>query len=217
MATRGAESAYFCYPLRPKILEATAYFAQAAKENNLSAIVNMSQISARRDASSHAAQDHWIAEQVFNWSGTPVTHIRPTFFAEWLLYMSPIISQGSMPVPFEKGRHAPIAAEDQARVIANVLDNPAEHAGKVYPLYGPVELSQKEVAAEISRALGRTIEYKYVEFDDFMNGWQSKGQTKTVSDDVPADSNSESPDGYTLAESKKFLCSAHQRSHYRSR
>jgi NAD(P)H dehydrogenase (quinone) len=204
-ATKGAESAYFCYPLRPKILQATAYFAQAARENSLSAIVNMSQISARRDASSHAAQDHWIAEQVFNWSGTPVTHVRPTFFAEWLLYLSPIISEGSMSVPFEKGRHAPIAAEDQARVIANILDKPNGHAGKVYPLYGPRELSQQEIAAEISLALGRTIEYKFVDFDSFMDRWKSAGQTKRADENVLAENKSETQDGYTLAESSSFF------------
>ena len=31
-AMRGVRGAYFCYPIRPGILQATAYFAQAAKE-----------------------------------------------------------------------------------------------------------------------------------------------------------------------------------------
>jgi NAD(P)H dehydrogenase (quinone) len=46
----------------------------------------MFKISARREANSHAARDHWVSERVFDWSGTPTTHLRPTFFAEWLLY-----------------------------------------------------------------------------------------------------------------------------------
>ena len=60
----GVQSAYFVYPIMPGLLQATAYFAQAAKEAKLSAIVNMSQISARREARSHAAHDHWIAERI---------------------------------------------------------------------------------------------------------------------------------------------------------
>ena len=36
-------------------------------------------------AKSHAAQDHWIAERIFARSGVPVVHLRPTFFAEWVL------------------------------------------------------------------------------------------------------------------------------------
>src|SRR3989442_11427138 len=84
-ATRGVRGAYFCYPIRPGILQATAYFAQAAKEAGVECVVNMSQISAREAAKSHAAQDHWIAERVFAWPALTVVHLRPTYFAEWLV------------------------------------------------------------------------------------------------------------------------------------
>ena len=46
-AVKGVRRAYFVYPIRPGIIQATAYFAQAAKEAGVEAIVNMSQISAR--------------------------------------------------------------------------------------------------------------------------------------------------------------------------
>src|SRR5258708_2418750 len=85
-AVKGVHRAYFVYPIRLGIIQATAYFAQAAREAGVEAIVNMSQISAQEDAKSHAARDHWVAERVFDWSGIAVTHLRPTFFAEWLLY-----------------------------------------------------------------------------------------------------------------------------------
>ena len=116
-ALKGVQRAYFGYPIRPGIVQATAQFAQAAKEAGVDGIVNMSQISAREDAKSHAATDHWLAERVFDWSGVTVAHIRPTYFAEWLLYLAPMIRAGLLHVPFGTGRHAPIAAEDQARVI----------------------------------------------------------------------------------------------------
>ena len=48
-AMGGIRSAYFLYPIAPGILGAAAYFAQAAKEAGVTAIVNMSQISARRE------------------------------------------------------------------------------------------------------------------------------------------------------------------------
>src|SRR5216683_7013558 len=56
---KGVRGAYFCYPIRPGILQATAYFAHAAKEAVVECVVNMSHISAREDALSNAAQDHW--------------------------------------------------------------------------------------------------------------------------------------------------------------
>ena len=74
--TRGMRRAYFCYPILPGIIQASAYFAQAAKEAGIDGIVNMSQKTAREDAASHATQDHWVAERVFDWSGVTVAHIR---------------------------------------------------------------------------------------------------------------------------------------------
>src|ERR1700674_4076387 len=83
-ALQGVRRAYFVYPIRPGIIQATAYFAQAAREAGVETIVNMSQLSDREDAKSHAARDHWGAERIFDWSGIAVTHLRPPFFAEWL-------------------------------------------------------------------------------------------------------------------------------------
>jgi uncharacterized protein YbjT (DUF2867 family) len=162
-AMEGVKGAYFVYPIKPGILQATAYLAQAAKEASVSAIVNMSQISARREAKSHAAQDHWISEQVLNWSGVPTTHLRPTLFAEWALYWTDQIKTGFLRLPFGTGRHAPIAAEDQARVIAKILLNPGEHKGKVYPLYGEKEYTFAEIAAEIGKTAGKPVVYEQID------------------------------------------------------
>jgi NAD(P)H dehydrogenase (quinone) len=172
-ALSGVHRAYFVYPIRPGILQATAYFAQAAKEAGVDGLVNMSQISAREDAKSHAATDHWLAERVFDWSGVTVAHIRPTYFAEWLLYLAPMIKAGRLHVPFGTGKHAPIAAEDQARVIVGILEDPATHHAKIYPLFGPVEFTYRETAKVLSRVLGKSIEYKQVDFEEFKKSLQA--------------------------------------------
>jgi NAD(P)H dehydrogenase (quinone) len=175
-ALKGITGAYFVYPIQLSgILEATAFFAQAALEQGVGAIVNMSQISARRIAKSHAAQNHWIAERLLDRSGIAVTHLRPTFFAEWLMYFSESIREKNMlPLPFGDARYAPIAAEDQGRVIAAILNDPAEHAGKIYPLYGPKELTQYEVADILTQVLGRKITYVALEIEPFMEIWRKK-------------------------------------------
>src|SRR6516165_408292 len=175
-AMRGVRGAYFCYPIRPGILQATAYFAQAAKEAGLECVVNMSQKSAREDALSHAAQDHWLSEQVFDWSGITATHLRPTYFDEWLLYLAPMIRAGVLHVPFGTGRHAPIAAEDQARVIVGILENPNPHRRQVYPLYGPVEFTHAEIAQVLSRVLGWEVQYKQVSMETMRTMMASGGQ-----------------------------------------
>lgn len=159
-ALKDVNRAYFVYPIRPGLVQATAQFAQAALEAGVEAVVNMSQASARSDSKSEAALNHWVAEQVLNWSGLNVAHIRPTYFAEWLLYLAPLIRQGVIYAPFTTGRHAPIAGEDQARVIVSILENPDPHRGQVYPLYGPVELTHDEIAGIVGRVLGKTVSYQ---------------------------------------------------------
>ena len=115
-AASGTSAVCFRYPVSPGLIPATAYFADAAKRAALKVVVNMSQISAREDSKSHAARDHRIAERLFDWSGVPTVHIRPTFFAEWLLLpfvRSTIVEKGIIDLPYGNGRHAPIAAEDR--------------------------------------------------------------------------------------------------------
>jgi NAD(P)H dehydrogenase (quinone) len=176
-ALSGVQRAYFVYPIRPGILQATAYFAQAAKDAGADGIVNMSQISAREDARSHAATDHWLSERVFDWSGVPTVHIRPTYFAEWLLYLAPMIRADRLHVPFGTGKHAPIAAEDQGRVIAGILEDPAAHKGKIYPLFGPVEYTYEETARILGRILGKDVQYKQVDFEEFSQFLQASGKS----------------------------------------
>jgi NAD(P)H dehydrogenase (quinone) len=163
-ALQGVTGAYFVYPvMQPQLVDATAYFADAARDAGLRSIVNMSQISARPQAKSRAALSHWYGERLLDWAGTPVTHLRPTFFMEWLTYrfqLPQIASHDLLKVPAGNGRHAPIAASDQGRVIASVLLDPTPHAGKSYPLYGAVEMSHAELARTLSEVLGREIRYE---------------------------------------------------------
>jgi NAD(P)H dehydrogenase (quinone) len=169
-AMEGIRSAYFLHPIAPGIIGAAAYFAQAAKEAGVKAIVNMSQISARRESASHAAQDHWISERVFDWSGVPTTHLRPTFFADWLVYphfAKEIWAKKKIEFPFANGRHAPIATDDQGRVIAHILANPEGHEGKTYTLHGPVEMNHTEIASVMSDVLGAKIEYAPTTIGEF--------------------------------------------------
>jgi NAD(P)H dehydrogenase (quinone) len=168
-ALSGITTAFFLYPVTvPGILDAAAYFAQAASEAKVELIVNMSQRTARREAKSHAAQNHWISERLFDRSGVPVTHLRPTLFAEWLMYFAKEIKENSrLIMPFGNARYAPIASEDIGRVVASMLTRPGAHAGNTYPLFGPVELTQYEIAEMLSTVLQRKITYMPVEIDAF--------------------------------------------------
>ncbi|TQL56203.1 uncharacterized protein YbjT (DUF2867 family), partial [Subtercola boreus] len=169
-ALDGVSAAYFVYPVQPGLIDATAYFAQAATETGVQAIVNLSQRTARRDSGSHAARDHWIAERVFDWSGVPVTHLRPTLFAEWLLYdfaRQGVIDHDVLALPFGDGQFAPLAAADQGRVIAAILSDPSPHAGKTYFLNGLTVMNGEQIAAALGEGIGRPIRYVPVPIRDF--------------------------------------------------
>jgi NAD(P)H dehydrogenase (quinone) len=161
-ALEGVRRAYFTYPLADTLLAATTTFAAAAKQAGVESIVNMSQMTARPDHASPAARQHWLAERVLDWSGIGVTHLRPPYFLENLLTIAnpaAIRTDGKIYLPYGEGRHAPVAAEDLARVAVGILTDPAPHHGKTYAVTGPVSLSMTEQAHTFSRVLGRSIQY----------------------------------------------------------
>src|ERR1700756_2269907 len=168
-ATAGVTAAYFNYPIRPGLIEATANFDQAASEAGVHAVVNMSQISARREAKSNAALQHWIAERLLDRTALVTTHLRPTFFMEWLngFWVRTDSQEGIYRLPLADVRHAPIAAADQANVIAAILQNPDPHDRQVYPLFGAEELNWHEIAAKVQDTLGIPVRYEPTDIPTF--------------------------------------------------
>jgi uncharacterized protein YbjT (DUF2867 family) len=168
-AADGISSAYFVYPLCEGLVEASAIFAQIARERRLEMIVNMSHKQARPYARSKATAAHWLAEQIFNWSGVSAAHLRVTFFAEWLLYIAPLIKAGRYVTSFDPdSRFAPIAAADIARVVVGILENPGLHIGQAYQLHGSVEYSHIELAHTVGKILGKPITFEQVELMEFL-------------------------------------------------
>jgi uncharacterized protein YbjT (DUF2867 family) len=173
----GCSRLYFGMSVSPVYLESTVIVAAAARERGeLEAFVNISQMTVSQmtltemtDSPQH--RQHLLAELVLNWSGLPVVHVRPTVFLENPLFLGlaarSIANSGTIRLPFGEGRTSPIAAHDVAEVIATILADPAAHIGKIYELTGPRSLNMSGIAAECSSALGRTITYVNVPFDEW--------------------------------------------------
>jgi uncharacterized protein YbjT (DUF2867 family) len=176
-AMDGVDAAYFVWPVAPGLIHATVNFAQAAIEAGVPNVINLSQRSANRFSTSNSCRDTFIAEQVLNWSGLSVIHLRPTYFLEWLLYpwQLPYLRQGILRMPAGKGRHSPIAADDQGRVIAALLASPEAHIGKTIPISGPVEMNHEQMAAELSEALGREIVFQDLPIDEYCRSLEAMG------------------------------------------
>ena len=175
-AMSGVTAAYFCYPIQPGLLDATAIFAQAASEAGVHAVVNMSQISARREANSNAARTHWIAERLLDRTALVTTHLRPTFFTSWQTgFWVRHRDEGIYRLPLADVRHAPIDAADQANVIAAVLQNPDPHDRQIYPLFGAEELNYDEIAAKVQHTLGIPVRYEPIDIPIFADGLTAAG------------------------------------------
>jgi NAD(P)H dehydrogenase (quinone) len=168
-ALAGCRRLYFGMSVSPPYLEATVIAAAIARERgDLEVFVNISQMTVSQmtlvnmtDSPQH--RQHLLAEQVLNWSGLPVVHVRPTVFLENPLFMGlaaqSIARDDTIRLPFGGGRTSPVAAQDVAEAIVTILVNPAAHIGKVYELTGPKSQDMTGVAAEYSTALGRKITY----------------------------------------------------------
>ena len=140
------------------------------------AVVNMSQISARREAKSNAARSHWIAERLLDRTELVTTHLRPTFFTFWLnMCWIRHNDEGIYRLPFDDARHAPIDAADLAHVIAAILQNPDPHDRQIYPLFGAEELNWHEIAAKVQRTLGIPVRYEPIDIPTFAAGLTAAG------------------------------------------
>src|SRR5262249_7309074 len=104
-----------------------------------------------------------LSEQVLNWSGLPVVHVRPTVFLDTGLFTTlaarSIADSGTILLPFGSGRTSPIASDDVAQVVATVIADPEPYLGQALELTGFRSQDMNGVAAESSRALGRPISY----------------------------------------------------------
>jgi NAD(P)H dehydrogenase (quinone) len=168
-ALSGCRRLYFGMSVSPIYLEATAIAAAAARQQgDLEVFANISQMTVSQMTlenmtDSPQQRQHLLAEQVLNWSGLPVVHVRPTAFLENFFFLKwaaeSIRRDGTIRLPFGAGRTSPVAVADVAEVIAVILANPADHIGKVYELTGPKSQNMSAVAAEYASALGRPVRY----------------------------------------------------------
>jgi uncharacterized protein YbjT (DUF2867 family) len=163
--------------LAPSYLEAAATVATVARAlGELDALVALSQMTvSQMDAlsmsESHHQRMHWLSEQVLNWSGLPVIHVRPTLFLDNPLFTtvaaSTIADNGTIRLPFGTGRTSPIAVNDVARVVSTILTDRGPHIGRVFELTGARSQDMNGVAEEYARALSRQVSYVDIPSEDW--------------------------------------------------
>src|SRR3984893_2936174 len=174
-ALDGIQRMFFSMSLSPSLLEAAATVATVARAvGQLDALLAISQLTvSQMDALSTSESPHqrlhFLSEQVLNWSGLPVVHVRPTVFLDTGLFTylaaHSIADSGTIRLPFGTGHTSPVASDDVARVVATVLADPEPYLGGVLELTGPKSQDINGVAEEYARALGKPVSYVDVPWD----------------------------------------------------
>src|SRR4029077_186004 len=93
-AFEGCRRLYFGMSVSAPYLEATVTAAAVARERgDQEVLVNISQMtvsqmSLTETTDSPQQRQHWLGEQVLNWSGLPVVHVRATAFLQHFFFLA---------------------------------------------------------------------------------------------------------------------------------
>lgn len=103
--------------------------------------------------------DHAATEQLVVESGLAYTFLRNSFYAEVVLQSgAQSVASGTLFSAAADGAVAYISREDCARVAATVLTTDG-HEDAVYDVTGTYAWTQAEIARELGKVVGRTIQY----------------------------------------------------------
>lgn len=135
--------------------------AKAIRTNKIDCVVNLSSIGAENDAGVGPINGLHDVEQILSDAAANITHLRPGFFFENLLWqIDSIRTSGTICLPVSGSRRYPmIATRDIGRVAAKRLASPNWTGQNVRELHGPADLSFDEAAAAVSQGLGHKVTY----------------------------------------------------------
>ena len=178
----GCGAIFFSMSVSPSYLNATTNVAAVAKDLGVDALINISQMTVAQMSSTTTTESpqqklHWLSEQVLNWSGLPVIHLRPTVFMDgfFLKFSAEDIKlHDELRLPFANGLTSPIAASDVALAAASILQDPQAHVDRVYQLTGPHLRDLDFYANEYSKVLGRHITYRDINLDTWRRSMAAK-------------------------------------------
>ena len=158
---RALEGASAIYHICPNVSSDELLFgrnaAAAARKAGVGRFVFHSVLHPQIEAMPH----HWTkmrVEELLFETGLDVTILQPTAYMQNLLAgWHRIVDEGILRSPYPvETRISLVDLTDVAEVAAKVLTEPG-HAGAIYELVGTDPLSQTDVAASLSAALGRPV------------------------------------------------------------
>jgi uncharacterized protein YbjT (DUF2867 family) len=130
---------------------------------------NVIKATSKASSDSPIARRRWQAEIEAGLaaSGLAYTLLRSNAYMQNVLALAPAIAKtGGFGSSAGKGRAGMVDARDVGAVAAEIAASPARHVGKSYWLTGPELISNYDVAAVLSKLLGRAITYRELSFEE---------------------------------------------------
>jgi uncharacterized protein YbjT (DUF2867 family) len=178
-AMSGVGSVYhICPNVHPEEIAIGRLLIEAARNADVEQFVFHSVLHPQIEAMPH----HWAklrVEELLFESGLVFTILQPAPYMQNLLgQWRSIVEEGVLPVPYGLGtRVAMIDLDDVAEAAVRVLTE-ARHENATYELCGPDLLDQKEIAAVLSQALGRSIRARVVALENWSERAVASGMSR---------------------------------------
>ena len=129
-------------------------------------------------------RNHAEIERALIASGLGYTLLRNNAYMQNFLMMAPGIAKTNcVSTATGDGRVGHVDVRDIAAVAAAIAASPSAHAGMTYWPTGPEVLSGTEVAAVLSKVLGRTITFHPITFEEQKQAMINVGLPEAVADD----------------------------------
>lgn len=155
----GIDTAFIVIPAHPRMLEMADNIAQAAKSSAVQHLVRVSGAGADHTSNIAIAKAQGQVDRTLVESGIASTFLRPkNFMQNFSGFLAGMIKSGTFYTSQGEGKVPFIDVRDIAEVAAQILKNPAAHAGQAYTLTGSEALSNQEAIHLISQATQRPIE-----------------------------------------------------------
>ena len=182
-ALDGVEKAFLLTNSTERAEARQSSFVQCAGKAGVRHIVKLSQFAADEASPVRFLRYHAAIERQIVESEMAHTFLRPNLFMQGLLgFAKSIKEQGKLFAAAGDAKISVVDVRDNAAAAAAALTEPG-HEGKTYTLTGPAALSHGEMAAALSKAIGRSIEFVDVTPDAMrdalldmgMPPWQADG------------------------------------------
>ena len=145
--------------------------ATAIRANHLPRVVNLSSIGAQFSSGMGPINGLHDVEELLDDAAENITHLRPGFFFENLLWQLDSLNKwGRISLPLSGTQRYPmIASCDIGRCAAKCLTDEQWTGHVVRELHGPADLSFDEVAGVLTKILGRKIVYVQCDRQEMRN------------------------------------------------